>query len=92
MHQIRTQAEFMGFPLFQDPLYKVQNDVNLIDLNQKFSDKFKMANIEVKELSESDFKEKCSALFGFADRESFFLKSYRLKIGMKNADHSEFKC
>ena len=92
MHQIRTQAEFLGFPLFQDPLYKVQNDVNLIDLKEKFSEKLKLTKSEIKNLNKIEFTEKCQNLFGFIDRPSFFLKSYSLKIGMKNGEIKEFGC
>ena len=92
MHQIRTQAEFLGFPIFQDPLYKVLNDVNLTDLAQKYHQRIGLEKTEIKHLSELEFKTKIHSIFDFDQRTSFFLKAYSLEILLPDGKIGKFEC
>ena len=91
MHQIRTQAEFMGFPVFQDPLYKVLNSVNLSELSKKYNSRLKLEKVEATELVESEFEAKIQAFFGFKERSSFFLKAYSLEILLPSGEIGKFE-
>jgi len=92
MHQIRTQAEFLGLPVIHDPLYKVLNSVNLLELASKNPERLKLETVPITALSQVDFQAKQQQFFGFLERHSFFLKAYSLEILLPDGSLGSFKC
>ncbi len=92
MHQIRTQAEFIGFPVIHDPLYKIINSVNLLDLASKNPQRLTLENVTVETLNKAEFLDKQQQIFGFLERHSFFLKAYSLEVLLPDGSLGSFKC
>ncbi|GAB4149431.1 MAG: RluA family pseudouridine synthase [Patescibacteria group bacterium] len=75
MHQIRTQAEFLGYPLYQDPLYKIPSGNDLQKLQENYPEHFALNNCQVNVVEDHEFQELTKKIFQFEQRDSFFLMS-----------------
>jgi 23S rRNA pseudouridine1911/1915/1917 synthase len=75
MHQIRLQAEFMGFCLHQDPLYNQRMTSNFFELQSRFPQKLEISASKPKTMEAKIFQEMMKRTFKFDHRTSFYLMS-----------------